>query len=134
MAKRKHRASAIDFTQIVQEVVNEYGQDVKADAQKICAQIAPEIVNRLKTTSPRSNIAHNHYADSWTYTMNTDRYGTIKVTVYNEKHYQLTHLLENGHEIIAHGKHIGRYKGVKHIKPAQDWAVEEITKELEKKL
>lgn len=124
----------LDLTAVVSEVVNEYGEEVRTETVKIARDIAPEIVDRLRTTSPRSSYAHEHYADSWTFDVKTDSFGTVRVTVYNKDHWQLTHLLENEHEMIAHGKHIGRSKAQKHIKPAQDWAVEEIMRELEKRL
>ena len=131
MAK-KTKTTVIDFREVVAEVMQEYGEEVEADARKICTQIAPEIVRELKTSSPRSSYAHEHYAEGWTYDLTTNSYGVVKITAYNATKPQLTHLLENGHEVVAKGKHYGRTKGEKHIAPVQKWAVERVIKELEK--
>lgn len=131
MAK-KTKTTVIDFREVVAEVMQEYGEEVEADARKICTQIAPEIVQELKTSSPRSPYAHEHYAEGWTYDLTTNSYGVVKITAYNALKPQLTHLLENGHEVVAKGKHYGRTKGEKHIAPVQKWAVERVIKELEK--
>lgn len=135
MSKKKTKSSAIDFTQIVREVCEEYGDDVTQEATQIVTRMAPQIVDKLRQSpTPRSEYAHPHYADDWVYETKTDSYGTVKVTVYNKDKWQLTWLLENGYEIVRGGKHYGRKSGVKHIKPAQEWAVEQIVKELENKL
>lgn len=133
MAK-KTKTTVIDFTAIVADVMDEYGKEVEADARKVCTEIAPEIVQELKASSPRSPYPHEHYAEGWTYEVQTNSYGVVKITAYNATKPQLTHLLENGHEVVAKGKHYGRIKGEKHIAPVQKWAVERIMKELESKL
>ena len=123
MAK-KTKTSVIDFTAVVAEVVKEYGEEVKADAQKVCKQISPEIVAQLKQRSPRTKYAHEHYAEGWTYDVTTNSYGTVRVTVYNATKPQLTHLLENGHEVVAKGKHYGRTNGEKEPFHIVEWSVD----------
>ena len=46
------------------------------------------------------------------------------MTVYNEQ-YQLTHLLENGHDIIINGEVRGHAAAHVHIAPVEAWAQDE---------
>lgn len=131
---RKTKSTMLDLTAAVQEICEEYGDEVQAETGKIVRSIAPDISDKLQHAYPLSNIAHPHYSEGWTYQLETSSYGVVKVTAYNKTKPSLTHLLENGHDVVVHGKHIGRKKGTKHIKPVQEWAEAEIMKELESKL
>jgi hypothetical protein len=132
MAKKNKFTKAIDIGDIVREVCQEYGEEVQNETAKIIRNIAPEMVAQLR--SKKFESQRLGYSDSWTHDIVTDAFGTVKVRVYNKDHWQLTHLLEYGHEGYAHGKHFGRVEGKEHIKPVQDWAIKQIMKELESKL
>ena len=84
------------------------------DAAKQAADIT---VKRLKSTSPKG--ATGRYAKSWK--AKAQDGGQV---VYNEKHYRLTHLLENGHDIVSNGKKVGHAKAQPHIKPAEQEGIE----------
>ena len=133
MAK-KTKSTMLDLTAAVQEICEEYGDEVQEETAKVVRTIAPEISGKLQHAYPLSKIAHPHYSEGWTYQLETSSFGVVKVTAYNKTKPSLTHLLENGHEAIVFGKHMGRIKGKKHIKPVQEWAEAEIMKELESKL
>lgn len=53
--------------------------------------------------------------------------------VHNKKAPGLAHLNENGHAIVRDGKVVGHYKGKKHIKPAEQKAIDKVD-ELAKQL
>ena len=52
--------------------------------------------------------------------------------IYNKTDYQLTHLLENGHDVIVNGKKVGHYDGQVHIAPVEKQVIEKMTEEVEK--
>lgn len=92
--------------------------------------VAKEVVRELKTTS---KVGGKKYRRGWTYKKEKGTY-----TVYNDKMPGLTHLLENGHEVIAYGKSCGRAKTHPHIKPAEEKAkqryIDEVVKEINRRL
>lgn len=93
-----------DFDERVNDVLKEAGRTV-----------ANESATRLKDSSPKDSGA---YAESWTVKEENGNF-----IVHNADHYQLTHLLENGHVIKNKYGTYGRWSpGEKHIKPVETWA------------
>lgn len=64
------------------------------------------------------------YTKDWTYDQRNNRTSVITglnaYAVYNKKHYQLTHLLEKGHQLRRGGRKIGDVKAFEHIAPVND--------------
>lgn len=88
-----------------------------------------KVVKILKGTSPKNR---GKYARSW----KVKQDGSVFI-VYNEQA-GLTHLLENGHDVIRGGRKVGRAPAHPHIKPAEEEGktlyIEEVTKEVERRL
>ena len=67
--------------------------------------------------------------------MKKERDGAI---VYNASQPSLTHLLENGHDVISHGVKVGRARAIPHIKPVEEetkqYFEELIVDEIERRL
>lgn len=97
-------------------ILQEYGRKADEAVEKAAKKAGRETVKTLRNTSPKKTGA---YASSWT--TKATRYGgrLVGVTVYNKEHYQLTHLLENGHLIVNKKGEYGRTRGIKHIAPAE---------------
>lgn len=119
----------IDATALQSEIngiLSEIPHSVETALDKAADKVSKEAIKRLKASSPRGAGKGGHYADGWT----RKKDSTKKVTVHN-KQYQLTHLLENGHEIVIHGHATGKHtRAIKHIKPVEEWVKEEFEKEL----
>lgn len=94
-------------------------------------RVARESVKRLRETSPKKT---GSYARGWALKKITNTGTTETVVVHNKTDYQLTHLLENGHRIVNKKGEWGRTNGIKHIKPVEEWASDELPKEIEKEL
>ena len=95
-------------------------QEVVEDAAK---ESAKECVQKLKATSPK-RPGGGEYARSW-----TSKKLAKGWVVYN-KEYQLTHLLENGHVIRNAKGTYGRAPAHKHIKPVEEWAIDELPRRI----
>lgn len=108
-------------------ILNEYKYDVNASIEVAVEECAKSAVKELRQTSPRgSGKTAGEYAKAWTYTKDkfNRNFGLFGVKVHNGKHYRLTHLLENGHDIInKNGVKVGRSKAIPHIKPVEEKTV-----------
>lgn len=116
----------------ISKALDEYSEELQQKVEKVSNQVAEETVKRLKESSPRGK-GRKHYADGWKKkkVMERNRAGYI---VYNAEKPGLTYLLNNGHDIIAGGRTVGRVEGDNHIGKANDWAAAEFERRLEDEL
>lgn len=112
------------------DILDDVSQDVRRTTANAQDKIAKEAVQKLKNTSPKKS---GDYAKGWSIKRERTRTGIPDIKIYN-KIYQLTHLLENGHIIRNAKGEYGRYNGIKHIKPVEEWANAELPEEIEKEL
>lgn len=110
----------VDLAKEIAKVLQEYTNEVTEGLEKAKEEVAKEAVKELKKTSPKLT---GDYAKGW----RTKRIGTAQV-VHNATNYQLTHLLEHGHA----KREGGRVAGIPHIEPAEQRAIDEYTKQVEK--
>ena len=76
----------------MKKLLDQVDKEVQKAMDVEMKQVAKEAVSKLKSSSPRKT---GKYARGWT-TKQIDKNGIV---IHNSKHYQLTHLLENGHVI-----------------------------------
>lgn len=94
-----------------------YEDDVKA-LRKNVQKAGRKTVSELHATSPSRT---GRYAKGWRSKTEVDSDDHISCTVYNATDYQLTHLLEKGHEQFYMGHDTGhRFAGKRHIEPAYE--------------
>lgn len=98
----------------------EYSQDVADGVKKEVKQVAKEMVQDLKQTSPRDS---GEYASGWREKTEFESAEDIRERVYNAKKPQLTHLLEYGHA----KQNGGRVNGKPHIGPEEQAAEKKLT-------
>lgn len=115
----------------LREILNEYNKHVQDVTNNSIRDISKEAVQKLRNTSPKRTGA---YARSWTLKKLSSYGGIDDVVVHNSKHYQLTHLLENGHVIRNKKGNFGRTNGIKHIAPVAEWADNELQSKIERDL
>ena len=99
----------------MREILDEFNEKVNDVLEKSADTVADEAVSRLQNTSPRRSGA---YASGWT----VKKESAKEIIVHNSDHYQLTHLLENGHVVRNKKGTYGRAPAHKHIKPVETWA------------
>ena len=110
---------AVQMAQLLDEV----NKDVEKSAKTNIQRIAKESVQKLKNTSPSKT---GEYASGW----GMKKQGDADVVVYNRTAPGLTHLLENGHVIRNKKGTYGRAPAHKHIKPVEDWAIDELPRRI----
>lgn len=97
-----------------------YDQNVTDGLKKEVRQVAKEMVDQLKQTSPRDS---GEYASGWREKTEFESAEDIRERVYNAKKPQLSHLLEHGHA----KQNGGRVNGKPHIRPAEQAAEKKLT-------
>lgn len=113
-------SSKMNFAEVVQDMLQKqyYPQVVEVTTQVI-DQVSKETVKKLRQESPKGS--KGKYARGWTRKVETGRM-TVGATVYGKTGtYQLAHLLEHGHAKRGGG----RTSAIIHIKPVEEWAVDE---------
>ncbi|MBR3321914.1 MAG: HK97 gp10 family phage protein [Exiguobacterium sp.] len=112
-------------------VLDEESKHVREVTEQAIKTVSKQAVQRLKTDSPKKS---GDYANGWT----VKRVDGLESIVYNKTAPGLTHLLENGHAVANqygnYGHPNGRVKGIKHIKPVEQWANAELQAEIERNL
>ena len=114
----------------INKVLAQYTSDVNMVIQSTIDTTAREAAQKLRAESARTH-GNGEYAKNWAVKKERGR-----AVVYNRAPtYRLTHLLENGHDIIRNGKKVGEYRPAeKHIKPVEEWVQNELPKRLEEAL
>lgn len=114
----------VNVDKMLLELERQYTQWYQALNKEVSGRIieetAAETVKYLKANSPKGTRKSKSYAKTWKYDRNNHYTGAYRwsMTVYNEKNYQLTHLLEHGHAKVNGG----RTKAQPHIAPAEEAA------------
>lgn len=110
----------------LQTALRKYGVTCNEIMEEVLKETAQEASEKLKQTSPENSGA---YAKGWTVSKQGGSY-----IVHNKDHYQLTHLLENGHDVVVNGKKVGHVEPKKHIKQVEEWVQEVVVSRLEEEL
>ena len=119
----------IDIGKMADAIMKELEQyaDVTTEGmKKLAKEVGKETAEKLQRTSPK---ATGDYAKRWTSTVRAESANSIAVSVHDKK-YQISHLLEKGHQ----KRNGGRTPAIVHIAPAEEAAAEELEKELRKRL
>ena len=131
MAQRNTNQLAVQM----EAILDEFNVEVKRATNNAIDKVAKGSVQKLRNDSPKKT---GDYARGWTTKRERNSDGINTVIVHNKTDYQLTHLLENPHEIVnkkgSYGKtSVGHGQKI-HIKPVEEWANEELPKEIEREL
>lgn len=125
-------SSRFNFKENIEMAVNRFLKDYQGEVieavTEVIPQVAKESAKKLKDTSPKGKTGR--YAKGWTYKIEKGRL-RIGATVYGKSGtYQIAHLLEHGHA----KRNGGRVEPIEHIKPVEQWAVDEVFERVYDKL
>ena len=106
-----------DLTVQVAELLDEYNEEFDEAVNRAMFAVANEAAEKLKAISPQGRN-HTKYANGWTVDSDFDEKTYI---VYG-------HLEKNQFGVY------GRTEAKKHIKPVEEWAIEETVERITKRL
>lgn len=110
----------------IKDILNDYTEEVQEGIIKDAQEVAQKGVKALKNTTGTYKIRTGKYNKGWK--VNTEKgKGLIKCTIHNGTNWQLTHLLEKGHNIVGRD---GQLKGKRtrafvHIAPVEQMCIKE---------
>ena len=135
--------SNINIDQLADEIsriFDEYQSEIMKGIDTSSASVANKAVKTLKKTSPvrtsqkerkysgsGKSYKAGSYAKGWTVEKEQEFAESPHYTVHNKTHYQLTHLLENGH-VTRNG---GRTRKYPHIKQVEEQVIDEYEQAVE---
>ena len=124
----------MDLTKEINSILQEYASAVDKCVLEVETAVSKEAIKKLKSTSPKAkrNGGHKHYADDWKVDNKSKKH--YSHTIIHNKQYQLTHLLEKGHDIVRNGKVVGHANAQPHIKPVEEWVKTEVEKQIENQI
>lgn len=123
-----------DLMTQLNDVLQDYSKEVM-DIYNTCGkEIADDTVSKLKRVK-FGKYDRGKYSKSWAVKQEKSNWGTDSYTIYNKKHYRLTHLLEFGH-VVKNGtkRVVGKAGAIPHIKPMEEWVQNQLPKLLVQKL
>jgi len=120
-------ASSMSVGVQMEKLLDEFSKEVQQAMDDSITKVSKESAQKLKSTSPKKT---GHYARGW----RVKKEGKNGAIVHNATDYQLTHLLENGHVIRNKSGTYGRVRPIKHIKPVEEWANNELPAEIERRI
>lgn len=116
---------------VVQQILHDIPQKCDNAIDRAEATVSKKAVKQLKATSPENEGSPRAgtYARGWAVKKTRG-----SVVIHNKTNPGLTHLLENGHDIVRNGKKVGEAAPQKHIKDVADMVEEEMVEEVTKEL
>ncbi len=113
--------------------LEDFSKEATKAANDSFRETAEEAAGMLKKGGPYQERT-GKYTKDWTADQRGSRASAVSglkgYSVYNKKHYQLTHLLEHGHQ----SRNGGRVKEFTHIAPVNDQVGEMAARKIESKL
>lgn len=116
-----------DLAQAVADELQAYQQEVVEDLKDSVNDAGKACLKEIKANSPADS---GDYRKGWKLKTAYESESDIRLQVYNKDHYQLTHLLEDGHANVDGGRTPGR----PHIGPAADRAAAALEKAVKVKV
>lgn len=116
----------------IKDILDEYSNDIQEGITESAIKVAENGKNELRVTSPKRIPHGGKYAKGWRVDKRSGR-GYVHATIYNATDWQLTHLLEKGHDWVGRdGKRKkNAAKPISHIEPVEKKCIQEFRREVE---
>lgn len=116
---------AIDVAKEIAKILDEEVERVNKEVNDAVIKVADSAVKELQENSPKKS---GKYAKSWKKKEEQFATGSKSATIYNDKRYRLTHLLEFGHATVNGG----RVAAHPHIASAEQKVIKDFEEEIKR--
>lgn len=129
------KVSLDNLDEVIKKELENYNVEVVRITNESIKEAAKEAAKTLKNGGPYKNRT-GAYAKDWTARQRKKTKSVVQTqgytvyNIYNKDHFQLTHLLEYGHQ----SRNGGRTKAFSHIAPLNDQIGEIVASKIESKL
>lgn len=117
----------MDLQKEVDAIFKDYSEEVFKTTKEVVKDVAKQAVKKLKSESPKRT---GKYRKGWTQKVEQGKIEASAVIYGKTGTYQIAHLLEFGHAKRGGG----RVAGIPHIAPVEEWAVQEVQNEIERRI
>lgn len=114
---------AIDISKEIKKILDEEAERVREVVNNSVEKVADAAVKELQDSSPKKT---GKYAKGWKKKDEVSSTGGKSATIYNDKRYRLTHLLEYGHATVNGG----RVAAHPHIASAEQKVIKDFEEEI----
>lgn len=121
---RTKNVNAEGFAKAINQILEEYGDDVENVLFKVLPVVAKDAVGKLEMAGESHWTRYNA---GWDVSYGKTGKFVMNATVHNVTDYQLTHLLEYSHPMPQGGASTA----YKHIYPVNEWVHDEVVKRVE---
>lgn len=119
----------IDLSKEIGGILSDYSAEVAEAMQKSVEEVTKKTVKKLKASKSMFG-GTGKYAQNWTSDVEKGHV-TVSAVIYGKAPtYRLAHLLEHGHAKRGGG----RTRPIIHIKPVEEWAIDEVQRKLKEKV
>lgn len=115
------------LTDAIMESLNDYAKLATEDVKTAIKEAGETAKDEIRQHAPKDS---GDYAKSWAVKTVKETASTMQVVVHSKNRYQLAHLLEYGHAKRGGG----RVAAKPHIANAEETAIEQLEKDIERKL
>lgn len=123
-----------DFTHTMNALLQEYGDQIIDITISAAEDTSKSARNKLRANNAGAfRNRTGDYRRGWRASLQKNRLGVL-AQVYNATDWQLTHLLENGHDVVRGGVVVGHAKAYPHIAEVNDWATQNFEAELYRRI
>ena len=119
------KVSTDALAKAIEDTLRDYADVTEEACVQGVRETANRVVSDLHSAHPSGSGRYGSwdaYNADWAKTRQTSKKGVYSEVVHNRKHYQLAHLLENGHAL----KNGGRASAFPHIAPVAEKAEDEL--------
>lgn len=131
VAYREHREVKVgNLAKEIRILLDEYTEEVQEALRFAVPDIAKKAQKQVAANAKEKGLERTgDYIKGWT-VKKTNGVNFVSAVVHNKDRYRIAHLLEHGHAMRdGKGRVIGDdVKGIEHIKPAEEWANNEMAK------